>query len=162
VSNVNCHFKLGRTTFNWAEMLFVQQSLDWALPPATACVQQHPAIVACELGRFRQRAKVTRCVASPERSLLPIKRPRCSKCQGRMMLARIEPGPNGSTLRKNQGAGACTQARNAAQETIWHSETVASGAMTTRREMSRSLLARDTALIWVQSRHATNEPRPLR
>jgi hypothetical protein len=28
-----------------------------------------------------------------EPSLLPIDRPRCPKCQGRMMLARIEPGP---------------------------------------------------------------------
>jgi hypothetical protein len=26
-------------------------------------------------------------------SLLPIDRPRCTKCQGRMMLSRIEPGP---------------------------------------------------------------------
>src|ERR1700730_14056105 len=26
-------------------------------------------------------------------SLLPIQRPRCPKCQGRMMLSRIEPGP---------------------------------------------------------------------
>jgi hypothetical protein len=26
-------------------------------------------------------------------SLLPFDRPRCSKCQGRMMLSRIEPGP---------------------------------------------------------------------
>jgi hypothetical protein len=32
-------------------------------------------------------------------SLLAIERPRCPKCQGRMMLARIEPGPNGSDLR---------------------------------------------------------------
>jgi len=29
----------------------------------------------------------------PEPSLLPIERPRCPKCQGRMMLARIAPGP---------------------------------------------------------------------
>ena len=34
-----------------------------------------------------------------EPSLLPIERPRCPKCQSRMMLARIEPGPNGSDLR---------------------------------------------------------------
>ena len=34
----------------------------------------------------------------PEPSLLPIERPRCPKCHGRMMLARIEPGPNGSDL----------------------------------------------------------------
>jgi hypothetical protein len=32
-------------------------------------------------------------------SLLPIERPRCPKCQGRMMLARIEPGPAHSDLR---------------------------------------------------------------
>jgi hypothetical protein len=33
-------------------------------------------------------------------SLLPTERPRCPKCQGgRMMLARIEPGPAGSDLR---------------------------------------------------------------
>jgi ribosomal protein S27AE len=32
-------------------------------------------------------------------SLLPIDRPRCPKCQGRMMLARIEPGPAHSDLR---------------------------------------------------------------
>jgi hypothetical protein len=31
----------------------------------------------------------------PEPSLLPIERPRCPKCQGRMMLARIECGPAG-------------------------------------------------------------------
>lgn len=35
----------------------------------------------------------------PDPSLLPIERPRCSRCQGRMMLARIESGPNGSDLR---------------------------------------------------------------
>jgi hypothetical protein len=34
-----------------------------------------------------------------EPSLLPIERPWCPKCQGRMMLARIEPGPNHSDLR---------------------------------------------------------------
>jgi hypothetical protein len=34
-----------------------------------------------------------------EPSLLPIERPRCPNCQGRMMLARIEPGPNHSDLR---------------------------------------------------------------
>jgi hypothetical protein len=33
-----------------------------------------------------------------EPSLLPIDRPRCPKCQGRMMLARIEPGPAGADL----------------------------------------------------------------
>ena len=36
---------------------------------------------------------------STEPSLLPTERPRCPKCQGRMMLARIGPGPNGSDLR---------------------------------------------------------------
>jgi hypothetical protein len=34
-----------------------------------------------------------------EPSLLPTERPRCPKCQGRMMLARIEPGPAHSDLR---------------------------------------------------------------
>jgi ribosomal protein S27AE len=34
-----------------------------------------------------------------EPSLLPIERPRCPKCQGRMMLAHIEPGPDHSDLR---------------------------------------------------------------
>ena len=34
-----------------------------------------------------------------EPSLLPTERPRCPKCQGRMMLARIEPGPDHSDLR---------------------------------------------------------------
>ena len=34
-----------------------------------------------------------------EPSLLSIERPRCPKCQDRMMLARIEPGPAGSDLR---------------------------------------------------------------
>jgi hypothetical protein len=32
-------------------------------------------------------------------SLLPIERPRCPKCQGRMMLAQIERGPGGTDLR---------------------------------------------------------------
>jgi hypothetical protein len=36
---------------------------------------------------------------SSEPSLLPIERPLCPKCQGRLMLARIEPGPNGAALR---------------------------------------------------------------
>jgi hypothetical protein len=35
----------------------------------------------------------------PDPSLLPIERPRCPRCQGRMTLARIEAGPNGSDLR---------------------------------------------------------------
>lgn len=35
----------------------------------------------------------------PEPSLLPIARPRCPKCQGRMLLARIEAGPANSDLR---------------------------------------------------------------
>jgi len=34
-----------------------------------------------------------------EPSLLPIERPHCPKCQGRMMLARIEAGPAHSDLR---------------------------------------------------------------
>ena len=33
-----------------------------------------------------------------EPSLLPIERPRCPLCQGRMMLARIEPSPAHSDL----------------------------------------------------------------
>jgi ribosomal protein S27AE len=32
-------------------------------------------------------------------SLLPTERPRCPKCQGRMILASIEPGPAHSDLR---------------------------------------------------------------
>jgi hypothetical protein len=36
---------------------------------------------------------------SSEPSLLPIERPRCPKCQGRMMLARIKHGPAHSDLR---------------------------------------------------------------
>ena len=35
----------------------------------------------------------------PEPSLIPIERPRCPKCQARMMLARIESGSAGSNLR---------------------------------------------------------------
>ena len=34
-----------------------------------------------------------------EPSLIPIERPRCPACQGRMMLARIEPSPGGADLR---------------------------------------------------------------
>jgi hypothetical protein len=34
-----------------------------------------------------------------EPSRLPIERPRCPKCQSRMMLAHIEPGPAHSDLR---------------------------------------------------------------
>jgi hypothetical protein len=34
-----------------------------------------------------------------EPSLLPIERPHCPKCNGRMMLASIEPGPAHSDLR---------------------------------------------------------------
>jgi hypothetical protein len=34
-----------------------------------------------------------------EPSAIPIKRPRCSRCHARMMLARDEPGPAGSVLR---------------------------------------------------------------
>jgi ssDNA-binding Zn-finger/Zn-ribbon topoisomerase 1 len=40
-----------------------------------------------------------RLAHSTEPSLLPIERLRCPKCQGRMMLARIEPRSNGSDLR---------------------------------------------------------------
>jgi ssDNA-binding Zn-finger/Zn-ribbon topoisomerase 1 len=35
----------------------------------------------------------------PEPSLIPIERPRCSKCHGRMMLARTESGRAGADLR---------------------------------------------------------------
>jgi ribosomal protein S27AE len=35
-------------------------------------------------------------------SLLRIDRPRCPNCQGRMMLARIEPSPSASDLRTFQ------------------------------------------------------------
>jgi ribosomal protein S27AE len=35
----------------------------------------------------------------PDPSLIPIERPRCPECQGRTMLAHIEPGPDGSDLR---------------------------------------------------------------
>jgi hypothetical protein len=35
----------------------------------------------------------------PEPSLIPIARPRCPTCQGRMMLTRIEPGRNSPDLR---------------------------------------------------------------
>jgi hypothetical protein len=35
----------------------------------------------------------------PDPSLLPIERPRCPKCQNRMLLARIMPGPKGYDLR---------------------------------------------------------------
>ena len=35
----------------------------------------------------------------PEPSLIPIERPLCIKCRGRMRLALIEPGPGGADLR---------------------------------------------------------------
>ena len=35
----------------------------------------------------------------PEPSLIPIKPPQCPKCQGRMMLTRIEHNPNGHVVR---------------------------------------------------------------
>jgi hypothetical protein len=35
----------------------------------------------------------------PEPSLIPIERPRCPKCQGRMMLTWTGQGANGSDLR---------------------------------------------------------------
>jgi ribosomal protein S27AE len=37
--------------------------------------------------------------ARAEPSLVSIERPRCPKCQSRMMLASIESGPNGADLR---------------------------------------------------------------
>ena len=36
----------------------------------------------------------------PEPSLMPIERPRCPKCQLRMMLVRIEARPAGADLRR--------------------------------------------------------------
>jgi len=35
----------------------------------------------------------------PEPCLLPIRRPGCPKCEGRMMLVRIAPGPEGLEFR---------------------------------------------------------------
>ena len=35
----------------------------------------------------------------PEPSLIPLLRPRCPKCESRMMLASITPGPAGFDLR---------------------------------------------------------------
>ena len=35
-------------------------------------------------------------------SPLPIEGPRCQRCQARMTLARVEPGPTGSVLRTFQ------------------------------------------------------------
>ena len=35
----------------------------------------------------------------PEPCLLPVRRPGCPKCEGRMMLAVIMPGPEGLELR---------------------------------------------------------------
>ena len=35
----------------------------------------------------------------PEPSLLPIRRPECPKCESRMLLASITPGPEGFDLR---------------------------------------------------------------
>jgi hypothetical protein len=35
----------------------------------------------------------------PESSLMPVLRPRCPKCESRMMLASITPGPEGFDLR---------------------------------------------------------------
>jgi hypothetical protein len=37
--------------------------------------------------------------ARPEPCLLPIRRPGCPKCEGRMMLLGIGPGPEGFELR---------------------------------------------------------------
>jgi hypothetical protein len=34
-------------------------------------------------------------MSSPQPSLTPIERPRCSRCQTRMMLERVSPGPVG-------------------------------------------------------------------
>lgn len=37
--------------------------------------------------------------ARPDPSLVPLLRPRCPKCESRMMLASITPGPEGFDLR---------------------------------------------------------------
>jgi hypothetical protein len=42
---------------------------------------------------------MTEAFTRPGPSLLPIERPRCRECHGRMMLARIQPGSNGSEIR---------------------------------------------------------------
>jgi hypothetical protein len=48
-------------------------------------------------------------------SLLPIDRPRCPKCRGRMLLARIEPGPAHSDLRTFECPKCAEISRNARQ-----------------------------------------------
>jgi hypothetical protein len=40
-----------------------------------------------------------------EPSLIPVEGPRCQRCQARMTLARVEPGPSGSVLRTFQCPG---------------------------------------------------------
>src|SRR6185312_8225296 len=47
---------------------------------------------------FRQEHHMPEANARPEPSLIPILRPRCPTCQGRMMLTCIEPGCNGPDL----------------------------------------------------------------
>jgi uncharacterized protein YlaI len=57
----------------------MQPDLGWTNPPSRRITcQSHTHII---------------------RTLLPIERPLCPKCQGRLMPARIEPGPNGADLR---------------------------------------------------------------
>jgi hypothetical protein len=51
-----------------------------------------------------------------EPSLLPIERPRCPKCQIRMVLARIMPGPKGFDVRSFE----CAKCERAATVTIAH------------------------------------------
>jgi len=67
--------------------------------------------IACRPGSCLPRVLCSRLIQTavhhmpeaynrPEPSLLPIERPRCPRCHGRMMLARIEPGAAaGSDLR---------------------------------------------------------------
>jgi hypothetical protein len=64
--------------------------------------QGMPALALGNALRTRHQQRCNPCLnlyTRPEPSLLPIERPRCPKCQGRMMLARIEPSPDGSDLR---------------------------------------------------------------
>jgi transposase-like protein len=48
---------------------------------------------------YPQEHHMPQTYARPEPSLIPIARPHCPTCQGRMMLTRIEPGGNGPDLR---------------------------------------------------------------
>jgi hypothetical protein len=48
---------------------------------------------------IRKEHHMSGAFARPEPSLIPIERPRCPTCEGRMRLTGIESGPNGSDLR---------------------------------------------------------------